>query len=94
MTIRRKTENIQPLHRDVSHKPTDEQHLDEELVGTTLEEERRTTEKAKAVGLCFGRDFGEALGRLGGRWAEGQRHQLQHELYVCFACEHCGRERR
>ena len=54
--------------------------------GTTLEE-RRTTEKAKAVGLCFGR---EALGRLGGRWAEGQQHQLQHELCVCFACEHCG----
>ena len=29
--------------------------------GTTLEEGRRTTEKAKVVGLCFGRDFGKAL---------------------------------
>ena len=57
VTIRRNTENNQPLHRDVSHKPTDEQHLDEEFVGTTLEEERRTTEKAKVVGFCFGRDL-------------------------------------
>ena len=62
--------------------------------GITLEEERRTTEKAKVVGLCFGRDNGEVVDRLGGRWAEGQQHQLQHELCVCFACEHCGCERR
>ena len=76
-----------PLPREVTKDKMDP-------CGTTLEEERRTAEKAQVVGLCCGRDFGEALGRLGGRWAGGQPHHLQHELYVCIACEHCGCERR
>ena len=50
--------------------------------------------KGEVVGLCFGRDLERHLADWVGRWAACQQHQLQHELYVCLACEHRGCERR